>query len=152
MYIPLLNAVKSITSKGSVPGDFITITPGLGDAPPRSILIVPLILNEEVLGVLEMVSLGEISENQHEFVEKLAESIASSIGTESINELTKKRLEEFWQSTTQLRSQEEEMKQNMEEITATQEEMARKEKEYQEKISGLEQRPVIAEGIAEKKA
>ena len=40
----------------------------------------------------------------------------------------------------------------MEEITATQEEMARKEKEYQEKISELEQRPVIAEGIAEKKA
>ena len=123
-----------------MPDDFIIITSGLGDSTPNCVFIVPLIVNEEIYGVLEIASLDEFTEDERQFIEKLAESIASAIGSERINEQTRRLLEESQESAAQMRSQEEEMMQNMEELTATQEEMARKEKEYQDTINTLKQR------------
>ena len=109
-----------------VPQEYITIISGLGEANPTSILIVPLIFNEEVYGVIEMASFDEYEPHEVEFMKKIAESIASTISTARINSTTQKLLNESTQMTEQMRAQEEEMRQNMEELQATQEEMDRK--------------------------
>ena len=109
-----------------VPQDYITIISGLGEANPTSILIVPLMVNEEVYGVVEMASFDEYQPHEVEFMKKIAESIAATLSTARINSKTQKLLNESTQMTEQMQAQEEEMRQNMEELQATQEEMDRK--------------------------
>lgn len=122
-----------------VPKDYIRITSGLGDAPPRSILISPLMLNDEVFGILEMATFKEFEKYEQDFVRLTADQIASVVASVKINERTAILLKESQQQTEELRSQEEEMRQNMEELSATQEEMGRKEKEYMNRIESLEE-------------
>lgn len=120
-----------------VPEDYVEIKSGLGDTLPRCVLIVPLKINEEIKGVVEIASIKDIPEYKIDFVEKLGENIASTISSAKTNERTKKLLSESQEMTEQMRSQEEEMRQNMEEMEATQEEMGRAQTEMAEKEANL---------------
>ncbi|MEA3317954.1 MAG: GAF domain-containing protein [Bacteroidota bacterium] len=46
-----------------IPDDYIEITSGLGGANPKSILIVPLKIEEDILGVIEIYSFNKFKEN-----------------------------------------------------------------------------------------
>jgi len=115
-----------------VPEEYITITSGLGGANPSALLLVPMKVNEKLYGVIEIASFKKYEDYEIELVEKLAESIASTIATVRTNESTRMLLEKTQQQTEEMRAQEEEMRQNMEELEATQEEMRRKEKHLQD--------------------
>jgi PAS domain S-box-containing protein len=108
-----------------VPNEYITITSGLGETTPRSLLVIPLKVNERIEGVLELASLKEFQPFEIEFFEKLAEALAASIVTVRTAEKTKILLATSQEQSEEMRAQEEEMRQNMEEIEATQEQMQR---------------------------
>jgi hypothetical protein len=128
-----------------IPQDYVRITSGLGGENPKSCLLVPLKVNDKTFGVLELASFHQYADFEIDLVEKLAESIASTISSVKINESTRMLLERTQQQAEEMKSQEEEMRQNMEELSATQEEMQRKEKEYIQRIHELErQQGVLA--------
>jgi len=110
-----------------VPQNYIKITSGLGDSNPTSILIMPLKVNDQIFGVVEIASFSKMADFEIDFVKKVAESIASTVSTVKVNERTQKLLTESQQMTEEMRAQEEEMRQNMEELQATQEGMKRQE-------------------------
>lgn len=120
-----------------VPNEYITITSGLGLANPTYLMIVPLKFNENVFGIVEIASFIDFKPYEIDLVEKLGESVASSLSTVKINQNTRKLLQESQMMTEQMRAQEEEMRQNMEELQATQEEMQRNTREQEEKQEEL---------------
>lgn len=113
-----------------LPQKYVKITSGLGDATPTALLLVPLKLNDDIFGVIEIASFTHIPDYQINFVQRIAELMASSVSNMKVNERTKTLLQESQTLTIQLREQEEEMRQNMEELLATQEDLKRKEGKY----------------------
>ncbi|GIV37283.1 MAG: hypothetical protein KatS3mg032_1662 [Cyclobacteriaceae bacterium] len=120
-----------------VPEEYVRITSGLGDAPPRFLLIVPLKLEDKVYGVVELASFDPYQPHEISFVEKLGETLASTLASVRTAQQTQRLLEESRLATEAMRTQEEEMRQNMEELTATQEEMQRILRESQQKETYL---------------
>ncbi|MCS6832547.1 MAG: GAF domain-containing protein, partial [Flammeovirgaceae bacterium] len=115
----------------SIPEGYMSIASGLGEAIPRSIVIVPLKLKEDVMGVLEIASFNTLKKYEIDFLEQVSENIAATILSTQATSKTAKLLEEARYANEQLKAQEEEMRQNLEELVATQEEMMRKQAEIE---------------------
>ncbi|MDA3890207.1 MAG: PAS domain-containing protein [Salinivirgaceae bacterium] len=108
-----------------VPKNYHNITSGMGDAQPGCILIVPCILNDAVFGIIELASFTELKPFEIEFVEKLGESIGSTLSSARINLKTASLLAASQNQSEELAAQEEELRQNLEEMEATQEDLKR---------------------------
>jgi len=125
-----------------IPENYVNISSGLGKATPTSLIIMPLKVNEEVEGILELASFKHFEEHEITFLERLGEVMAAYIQNQRVMLQTQHLLEQAQEQGEEMRAQEEEMRQNMEELQATQEEMHRKEQEYQTRIQELEQQLV----------
>lgn len=120
-----------------VPKDYISITSGLGEALPRCVVLVPLKNNEDVVGILEIASFEVWEKFQLDFLMDIGKLLGSVVHQIRSAEATKTLLEESQMQALQLRSQEEELRQNVEELNATQEAVARKSQEAVEQNSRL---------------
>lgn len=109
----------------NIPDSYLSVTSGLGEANPRSLLIVPMQYENQIYGVLEFATFQTFESIHITLIEQVAESIASTLSAVKTNIITASLLEESKAQTQTLTSHEEEMRQNMEELQATQEEATR---------------------------
>ncbi len=118
-----------------IPDEYVTITSGiLGDQKPNSILIVPLITNEEVYGVVEFAGLKKFSPSHVKFVQELSVILARTIFNIKVNERTRRLLSESQTLSAELTEKQEVLRQNAEEMRATQEELQRSNIKLEEQI------------------
>jgi methyl-accepting chemotaxis protein len=126
-----------------IPKDYMTVSSGLGEAPPRSILIVPLKLEDEILGIVELASFSLFGQHEIEFIEKVGQTIASTITNVKMNARTAKLLEQSQHQAEEMAEQEEEMRQNMEELRTTQEDFSRRETEISSFLSAIQNSAMV---------
>jgi putative methionine-R-sulfoxide reductase with GAF domain len=69
----------------NIPNEYLEIKSGLGTSNPRNLLIVPLMLEDNVLGIIELASFRVFDEHEIEFIEKIAQSMAVSISTSKVS-------------------------------------------------------------------
>ena len=100
----------------NVPDDYIRITSGLGEAPPRNILVLPVLFEGEVKAVIELASFLPFSQIHQLFLDQLAESVGVVINMISANMRTAELLEQSQSLTLELQSQSEELRTQQEEL------------------------------------
>ncbi|MBV8757989.1 MAG: HAMP domain-containing protein, partial [Deltaproteobacteria bacterium] len=109
-----LEGKRIVISK--VPADYIAITSALGDAPPHSIVVVPILFEGEVKGVIELASFEKYSSIQLAFLDQMLESLGIVIATIEATMRTDELLRQSQSLTEELRSQQDELQQTNEEL------------------------------------
>lgn len=121
----------------NVPDGYINIVSGLGDANPRSVLILPLKENDEIYGIIELASFNELEEFEIEFLERLAQSIGATFKNLKTNLHTNRLLTESQDMAEMMSQQEEELRQNAEEMQATAEQVHKEAEQHKIEMNGV---------------
>ena len=108
-----------------VPEDYMQIESGLGEAAPTNILIIPLKTEDNVLGVIEIASFYEFKKNEIDFIENVAEDIATTLETTKISAKTSELLQETQKKSEELALRDTEMSEKISELRDAQKETKR---------------------------
>lgn len=128
-----------------VPEEYSDVISGVGRAKPKYVLLVPLKIEDEIFGILELASFRGLEEHELEFLDQLAESIASTLLAVKTNERTASLLRQSQDQADKLLRQEEDMKINMNELEKAQEESHKKESEITGILNAMNESSLVAE-------
>ncbi|MEK5148376.1 CHASE3 domain-containing protein [Psychrobacillus sp. FSL K6-4615] len=128
-----------------IPEDYRYISTGLGEVPPRSIFIVPILFEGDVIAVMELATMSEYSKLQQDLVKQIVETFGLSINSvigrmEIIRLLNESRAmtEELQVQSEELQTQSEELQMQTEELTQINEQLEEKTKDAETKNKELE--------------
>ena len=128
-----------------VPPDYMAIESGLGDSRPKCLLMVPLKSEDTILGVIELASLNLLKPHEIQFVEKLGDSIASTLSSLRNNARTAELLQESQKKSDELAVREQELHKAMAEMTTARDESQRREAEMSGILSAVDETLLKAE-------
>ncbi|MDQ2811898.1 MAG: HAMP domain-containing protein [Actinomycetota bacterium] len=92
-----------------LPEGYVKISSGLGEAPPTNLAVLPILFEDQVLGVIELASFTSFSPVQTDFLEQLTETLGVNFNTIIANARTDALLEESQRLTTELQARSEEL-------------------------------------------
>ncbi|MFE5565511.1 MULTISPECIES: HAMP domain-containing protein [Amycolatopsis] len=99
---------KPIVVDRTPPG-FVKISSSLGSAPPVTLIVLPIVFEDQVLGVIELASFGEFTAVRKDFLEQLMETIGVNVNTIIANARTDSLLEESQRLAEELQARSEEL-------------------------------------------
>jgi signal transduction histidine kinase/HAMP domain-containing protein len=132
------------------PPDYIQITSGLGEAAPVNIIVMPIVFEEQVLGVIELASLKPHSEIHRTFLEQLMETLGVVLNTIMANMRTEELLQQSQSLTQELQTQSEELQRRQEELQHRQEELKRSNTELEQQAQSLKASEELLQSQQEK--
>jgi CheY-like chemotaxis protein/methyl-accepting chemotaxis protein/putative methionine-R-sulfoxide reductase with GAF domain len=109
----LENRVIEITD---IPKDFIKIRTGFGEIAPKHVIVAPFTYEGNVIGIIEIASLYEITEIQKEFLLQSLENIGIALNSAESRRQLKELLEKTQEQAEKLQQQQEELRQSNEEL------------------------------------
>jgi PAS domain S-box-containing protein len=123
-----------------IPEDYLTISSGImGDRKPASILLIPLITDDQLQGVMEFASLQpKFPKLSIQFLLELGEIIARTVYNLNINKRTESLLEESRKMTAELTKNDKALRENDALMRITQEELKRSNEQLETKIREVE--------------
>ena len=99
-----------------IPQGYIKISSGLGEATPANLAIMPILFEDQVLGVVELASFTKFTAIQVAFLEQLAETLGVSVNAIIANSRTDALLEESQRLTAELQARSSELQARSEEL------------------------------------
>ncbi|GGM07159.1 histidine kinase [Streptomyces fumigatiscleroticus] len=113
-----------------LPPDYVTISSGLGQVVPTALVLLPIVVEGQVLGVIELASVTPFTQIHRDFLEQLMETIGVNVNTIVANARTDELLVESQRLTAELQAR-------SAELQVQQEELQRSNAELEEKASLL---------------
>ncbi|PNG19098.1 HAMP domain-containing protein [Streptomyces cahuitamycinicus] len=110
----------------NAPSGYLKISSGLGEAPPAQVIVLPVLFEGSVLGVIELASFTPFTQIQKDFLNQIAEMIATSVNTISVNTKTELLLAQSQELTEQLRERSAELEQRQKALQASNAELEEK--------------------------
>ncbi|MEU2306641.1 HAMP domain-containing protein, partial [Streptomyces misionensis] len=141
------------------PSGYLKISSGLGEAPPAQVIVLPVLFEDKVLGVIELASFTKFTQIQKDFLNQIAEVIATSVNTISVNTKTEQLLKQSQELTEQLRERSEELENRQKALQASNAELeekaellARQNRDIEVKNTEIEEARQVLEERAEQLA
>ena len=131
---------KQMIYRTEIPDDYFTVTSGLiDDSKPKSLIILPLLQEEELQGIIEIAFLHDhIPTYKLSFAEELSSMIGRTIYAQKINAQTEVLLKESQEMTVTLQQNEEELKENAKKMMIAQEDLEQSNQLLETKIQEVE--------------
>ncbi|MER6158266.1 HAMP domain-containing protein [Streptomyces sp. NPDC001868] len=120
---------RPITVEELPPG-YVTISSGLGQAVPSALVVLPIVVEDQVLGVIELGSVTPFTQIHQDFLAQLMPTIGVNLNTIVANARTDELLGESQRLTAELQAR-------SEELQVQQDELQRSNAELEEKASLL---------------
>lgn len=153
---------RMYTYKG-LPKDYRMIGTGLGETPPKQIVILPVIFEDESIAVIELATMKEYDEQQLELVKQIADSFGLTVNSilgrmEIVRLLNESRAmteelqvqsEELQTQSEELQTQSEELQMQTDALTAINKQLEERTKDAETKSRDLEKAKKELEEIAE---
>ncbi|MEU6236147.1 HAMP domain-containing protein [Kitasatospora sp. NPDC047058] len=116
---------RTITVDALPPG-YATIASGTGAADARALVVLPIALEEWLIGVMEFASVQSFSQVHRDFLAQFAEACGVNIGTLLANARTDELLGESQRLTAELQARSEELQEGQEELRRSNAELEEK--------------------------
>jgi HAMP domain-containing protein/signal transduction histidine kinase len=110
----------------NAPSGYLKISSGLGEAPPAQVIVLPVLFEGQVLGVIELASFTPFTQIQKDFLNQIAEMIATSVNTISVNTKTEQLLKQSQELTEQLQERSAELENRQKALQASNAELEEK--------------------------
>ncbi|MEO3947068.1 HAMP domain-containing protein [Gorillibacterium sp. CAU 1737] len=135
-----------------VPGDYVTINSGLGEATPLNIVLLPIIFEEQVLAVLELASFRLFTEIDLALLDQLGDTIGIVLNSIKANMRTEELLMQSQSLAEELQQQQEELQNTNEELEEKARLLVQQKAEVESKNQEVEEAKVVLEEKAEQLA
>jgi len=124
----------------NVPGDYIKISSGLGEAAPLNLVVLPVLFETQIKAVIELASFDSFNQTHLDFLSQLTESIGIVLNTIEANSRTEALLEQSQSLADELRRTNEELQDKAHLLVKQKEEVEGKNKEVEEARRSLEEK------------
>ncbi|MFI9825427.1 HAMP domain-containing protein [Streptomyces sp. NPDC052013] len=121
---------RRVITVDELPPDYVTISSGLGQVVPTALMLLPIVVEGQVLGVIELASVTPFTQIHRDFLTQLMETIGVNVNTIVANARTDELLTESQRLTAELQER-------SAELQTQQEELQRSNAELEEKASLL---------------
>ncbi|WUO16260.1 HAMP domain-containing protein [Streptomyces sp. NBC_00289] len=99
-----------------LPADYVIISSGLGHVVPTALVLLPIVVEGQVLGVIELASVTAFTQTHQDFLEQLMETIGVNVNTIVANARTDELLDESQRLTAELQARSAELQTQQEEL------------------------------------
>jgi CheY-like chemotaxis protein/signal transduction histidine kinase/HAMP domain-containing protein len=122
-----------------VPPDYAKIHSSLGAAPPRNVVVLPVLFEGETMAVIELAALRAFTSTHLAFLDQLTQSIGVVLNTIEATMRTENLLKQSQQLTTELQTRQIELQQTNEELATKAKQLAEQNEEVERKNGEVEQ-------------
>lgn len=122
----------------------VALESSAGPVHAGAIMVSPLVFNNKVYGVIELLFVNKVATKYKELISRLSANVAAMLQSIIINARTKELLELSTRQAEELRASEEELRQNLEELETIQEEMERRSRDFEHRLLALDESQVGA--------
>ncbi|MDQ6764536.1 MAG: HAMP domain-containing protein, partial [Verrucomicrobiota bacterium] len=133
----------------NVPQDYVQISSGLGEAPPKNIVVLPILFEGQVKAVMELSSVERFNPTHQAFLDQLTESIGIVLNTIEANTLTEDLLKQSQSLAGELQSRQQELQTTNQELEQKARQLFEQNEEVEKKNREVEQARQALEGKAQ---